>query len=447
MGDGRYYTYNQFFSVIILTFLIIFIVISAMSSYYRNTNNKGSRYITAIFTQVAMVVVLRFIENVIVSMQVAKILRYSQNVFLMMGTITFTYYLKMCVMPIYQQTQNQQNHHAFWSCVVGIFGLTLFIWGAFSRWSLIIQEYTFHNIVYTKMYSFMHSMIVFVLMVNTYKIYQLKKTVQGAYKSRLLACVIFVMLIMPLLIYIIAVATKSVFVDYLEFLILFTFSFVVDFLTVSFIPYAVTPIAFDKIKDMINDYIFVTDVNDYIVYKNENINQQLCFSSVSKVNKAFIKELFIGEVRQKKNKHGEPYLKVVNNQKASYFSYRVADLINQNKIMGQIIIVSDITDLVELVNYLEEKKLKAEVAHHKLIDYSEVVYYLEKEKEINVLLEKITNEQETSMYEIISEIDDLIEKVQDEDFEMTVNRIIHLIERNLSQVREAVTTYREYYEG
>ena len=42
MGDGRYYTFYQFYSVVVLVFIVMFILAVIISSFYKRLNKKES---------------------------------------------------------------------------------------------------------------------------------------------------------------------------------------------------------------------------------------------------------------------------------------------------------------------------------------------------------------------------------------------------------------------
>ncbi len=78
--------------------------------------------------------------------------------------------------------------------------------------------------------------------------------------------------------------------------------------------------------------------------------------------------------------------------------------------------------------------------------YSRSVYSLEKEKEIHTLLNEIAENQEHSMSRIKSEITALMASNNDDLFDEKIQTIIDVAKSDLKSVREAVTTYMQYYE-
>ncbi|MFA9424437.1 MAG: hypothetical protein ACERLG_12730, partial [Sedimentibacter sp.] len=80
MGDGRYYTSEQFFSIIYLTTLIIFMTVSIMLSVYKGSKNKISKQVLMPMIVLFIIVVFSFIEQVVVSQQQAFFIRCCMGV-------------------------------------------------------------------------------------------------------------------------------------------------------------------------------------------------------------------------------------------------------------------------------------------------------------------------------------------------------------------------------
>ncbi|MBN2883021.1 MAG: hypothetical protein JXN10_05800, partial [Clostridia bacterium] len=75
------------------------------------------------------------------------------------------------------------------------------------------------------------------------------------------------------------------------------------------------------------------------------------------------------------------------------------------------------------------------------------VYYLEKEKEINALLEEIVSNQEKNMVEIIEKIDNCKININNDRFSEYLDDVIRQIGNNLEVVRKSVSAYSRHYGG
>jgi hypothetical protein len=132
--------------------------------------------------------------------------------------------------------------------------------------------------------------------------------------------------------------------------------------------------------------------------------------------------------------------------KIIYMGYSKKSIIKNNKLAGYIITFTDITELINMLDELNMKQSETVKANTKLSHYKEIVYDIEKEKEINNLLDEIANNQQKSMLELKCDIDDV--KISlDEDFIQKISKIITNAKHDLQDVRKAVTAYMNYYGG
>lgn len=472
MGDGRYFTFVQFYNMFILCLLVVFILVSTMISYYRNTRKEGSRYLIAIFIQMNIIVVARFIEEVIVSINIAKSLRYTQNILIIISCMTFSAYLVRYVIPIFRQSKinitkkkyqyqsniNDHDHESklkiiikkassYWSIILG---LAIIIYELTTSGNLIIEKYLFNNVIYTRNYEILLSLNILILTTISIKMYTSntkKQTKRFAfYRNKIFSMIIFLMCIIPLCIYLLAVINHSHITSYIEFLFYFMFTIVINLSVLYFAPYNMTPLVFDSIGDILVDYAFISNKDGDILYKNKKADYGF-FKNTDKIDVSDIRTLFSGNIVEKWDKQGKLYIELTNNKEVYYFSYKERVIKNKNKVIGNIITITDITKLINTLNSLERKKEEAEKANKELRDYSKVVYFLEKEKKINDLLEEIANLQEDKMLEIVSRMEKAIIKINDEDFEEYIDNTIDLANDNLNRVRKVVSTYKEYYGG
>ena len=114
------------------------------------------------------------------------------------------------------------------------------------------------------------------------------------------------------------------------------------------------------------------------------------------------------------------------------------------KNIGFIITITNITDLIKLLVNLENKKEESIIANEKLKKYSDVVYHVEKEKRINILLEEVLSLRDIQMQRLSQMIFDTKEKSNEKNFEGSVDVAINLANEILEEVRDTVSKYREY---
>ena len=78
MGDGRYYTYYQFFDVLFSAIVVIYSVFSVVYCYYRKNRESDITNIYISFICILVFAVLRVIESVIPNLAICLKLRNLQ---------------------------------------------------------------------------------------------------------------------------------------------------------------------------------------------------------------------------------------------------------------------------------------------------------------------------------------------------------------------------------
>ncbi|MDY0235247.1 MAG: hypothetical protein RBR71_04435 [Gudongella sp.] len=348
MGDGRYYSSNQFFSIVYLTMLIIFIVVNFMIYLYKG-NNKT---IMASYASFGMAILLRFVEAIAVSTGIIKLSGVLSNTFLVVFVLFHSYLLVKMIRFVDKKT---------------MISLTV-----------------------------LFSLSLSVLLFN--------------FDSRI---IVYVLLAINLII-------------------------VANY----FIPYRVPTSVFGDIKELVLDYVFIVDGNGKIIYKNNNIANSHIFSEIDKIDITEIKTIFTNSTIIRKA-YDKSFIKILDYD--IYFQYNKKEIMDEDEIVGHIITFTDITDLIHMLDNLELKKEQAKDINIELALYKEIVYDTEKEREINSLLHKIADNQQQSMQALKVEIQNMLEKI-DENFDENIIRTIERAKDNLLDVRTAVSEYINYYD-
>lgn len=206
-------------------------------------------------------------------------------------------------------------------------------------------------------------------------------------------------------------------------------------------PFRISSTIFNDVREMVLDYIFITDKQGKVIYKNFKFSEVGIFKILNVVNLNHINELFNQEVVIRKA-YNMVFFKY-NGSVVRYFSYSHKSIEDQGKIVGQIITLTDMTDLVDLLDNLKIKEEETWMIHQALKLQEESVYELEKEKEIHHLLKEIANNQQVVMIQLKQKIDAL--KPCDENMTLSLSDLIDACKDNLEDVRAAVTTYMDYY--
>ncbi len=128
-----------------------------------------------------------------------------------------------------------------------------------------------------------------------------------------------------------------------------------------------------------------------------------------------------------------------------YYQYTVKSILKDSDEVGKIITLTDMTQFVTMLDALKVSQDEAQNVNEKLAGYKDMVYDIEKEKEIGNLLESIAKDQQIAMSNLIEEIRK-IESCMDESFIDEISLIINNAKGNLQDVRNVVTSYMNYYE-
>ncbi len=439
MGDGRYYTIYQFLSVSLLVMLSMILIASMLIGYIRNKNSDNARAVFRLFFVLAVLMTLKVVELVIPGIYIGFIIRCIIAMAIIIMFLEWFIYLNHHVFKIVQGKKS-----LFVRAIFRIAAMMLIFTTVFTNGRLIITQYHFFHTRFSGFYAAL--LIALSVLVSIFIIWILasKKQINKLYKNSVSALSLVMSLFFPLVLYSVMVFYHADYVDFAEILVFTAFGVLFSIIMNKQVPLELTVLAFNRIGDIIQDYIFVTDMTGKVIYRNRQANQSNYFVKDEKITIENIKKLYITEPIIKHNAEGNEYVKLKHKKETRYFSHKYEPLKEQGKTIGQIITIVDITKLMNLLFSLEDQKKKSEEVHAKLKNYSKVVYHVEKEKKINALLEEIVSSRETEMQHLIAGIDALIEN--EGDFKEQVDPIIRFNQKILEDVRKAVSTYRQQLE-
>ena len=439
MGDGRYYTFYQFFSVSLLVMLSVIVIAGMLMGYYRNKNNEKAKAVFRLFLVLAVLMTLKVVELVIPGINKGFLIRCIIALIIIFMFLEGFIYLNHHVFKIIQGKKS-----FFVRTVFRIAAMMLMVAMVFTKGRLIISQYHFFHTRFSGFYAaLLIALSVLVIIFITWVLAS-KKQINIIYKNSVSALGLVMLLLGPLALYSVMVFYHADYVDFAEILVFAASGVLFSIIMNKQAPLGLTVLAFNRIGDIIQDYIFVTDMTGKVIYKNRKANQSDFFVKDEKINIENIKKLYITEPIIKQNAEGNEYAQLKYKMKTVYFSHKYEPLKEKGKTIGQIITIVDITKLMNLLFSLEDQKQKSEEVHAKLKNYSKVVYHVEKEKEINALLEEIVSSRENEMQRLIAGIDALIEN--EGDFKEQVDPVIRFNQKILEDVRKAVSTYRQQME-
>ncbi len=132
------------------------------------------------------------------------------------------------------------------------------------------------------------------------------------------------------------------------------------------------------------------------------------------------------------------------NEAVYYFQYRKKEIISEGEISAYILTFVDTTHLIAMLDEYELKREAVFKSNVRLRRYRDRVYEIEREKEVNNLLQEIAQNQTKSLVALKQNIEKI--DINDENFDNDIDALISRAKSNLSDVRKAVTTYINYYD-
>jgi len=211
-------------------------------------------------------------------------------------------------------------------------------------------------------------------------------------------------------------------------------------------PYGISLSLFTHTKDMILDYVFITDADGNIIFQNNNSETASYFKASKTLNLNNITSMFKHEVEHQQLR-GKDYIKVDGGEKTLYFSYSIKPLTRHSRCVGTIITFTDVSGLMALLEDLDQKNGVQESINEELKEYATIVYHLEKEKEIQQLLTSIAENQEKSMLALKVDILNAIDLEDRQGYLENLEDMILRAKKNLRDVRHSVNTFKAYFGG
>lgn len=351
MGDGRYYSLEQFFSIMVLTSLIIIMTISIMLSLYKVEKYKKTMAVSSAL--LGLSILSSFI-----------------------ATIT---YLPNKILLFY----------ALSTVFLVIYLLLMFVF------------YVYH---FTKSY------------------------------DRPILIIFFALYCLPTILFLLNPELKYFMYP------LFVSNSVV--LSNKFFKYPVSSSVFSDVKKLMLDYVFIIGINGDIIYQSDKISASKVFKKLRTIDIGRIEDIFYKDILIR-NTFGKQFIKIVDTE-LFYFQYHKKEIYDKGKIAGYILTFADITELIAMLDELRNKQMEMARMNAKLIKNKEIVYSIEREKEIENLFDEIVGSQQEAMEELKNNIENLNNR--NENFIPEIEKLIAIAKANLKDVRDVVTTYSCYYE-
>ena len=438
MGDGRYYTPEQFFSILYLTLIIVYMIVNIMLNIYKGSGNKMNKHILIPKTFLFVITVLCFIERVTVIEEKAFGIRMVMSILFILMNISFLHFNLHSILSIFYIKSK-----LVW-IKLSVYTMLMGLGFSFFDITSLISTYSFTQLHYGKMYTILIFINLILFLWVTIDLLKAKEIESVEFNKRIYILFLAFLWVLPLGTYVWMLyfdLYNTLLIEYIMYLI---FAICLNRIAWLVTPYRISGSLFGDVKNLMLDYIFITDLEGNVIYKNKAVLSADFFNHSNKVNILDLASLFNQPI-EIRNTYKKQIVKY-SNEDPVYFSSNKKELIDKGETSGLIITLTDITELILMLEELEEKQKEAQKANANLMHYKEIVYDIEKEKEINTLLNEIAKNQQRSMMALKSEMKHLAVS-SDHIFSEKLSELLLIAKLDLQNVREAVTAYMNYYGG
>lgn len=438
MGDGRYYTVNQFTSVVFLTVIIIVMIITVMLSMYKSSGGRISRRLIALNITFSCVAILDFTEAMIVNESSGYVVRLISSL-LCMGLNVLMISLHLALLKKWIKKPLASVSYVLY----GAFGLLALALLINKSWLLV--SYGFDKVVYGSPYiigMFISHLILGGLWFLT--LWHGRRVVEHKTRNQMACVIILLFWYFPMSLYILRLVALKLQINSTSYVFYLFSAIGLVLLYQVFKPFRLRTTIFSDVRDLIQDYVLIIDDKGAIIYRNNRVSTSEIFRPIKTLRLEALGELFNGAI-QIREAYNKEFIKHLGNE-SRYFSYSHKRIGDATKSEGNIITLTDITSLMDMLDELKKKQVATAKTNKDLFHYKEVVYELEKEKEINNLLDEIAANQQQSMTALKADIQRMSGS-QEQYFIDEVTKLIGSAKKNLQDVRSAVTAYMHYYGG
>lgn len=203
---------------------------------------------------------------------------------------------------------------------------------------------------------------------------------------------------------------------------------------------------FDEVSKNSSKYLFILDKNYSIIFANRSAISSDLFNRIKTIDIDNLTKLFKHEAKEEIDSANNKYIAVKHEKELiKYYSYNILDVKKEKKTLSYVLSIEDISEIMDLSLSLHKKKIRTEYFNQKLEQYSKIVYNIEKEKQVNKLLEKIIENREQQMKDLSKRLVNLLDKIDDTNFENLIEDTIQNTNNILIDVRATVSKFRENY--
>lgn len=437
MGDGRFYTDQQFYTIMYLTILLIFSVVSFMIAYYKGQQTKSIGNLLFSYAFCIFAILLSFYETVLVDVAIAKHVCAVVFILMVQGFLVTDIFL---LRHFSAKSKKEKAGHSITNILIVLQGLYL-VWQSLNGQFGLLRSYSFEAVSYRLTVTIICLVLLLFSMLARWLNYRVTRKKK---QERRIIHIATLFITVPILVITLIATLYPTFLHLMILPSLGILSIGITILAYYIVSYRVSASIFGAVKDMIEDYVLITDAQGLILYKSQRFEASETFADVVSFSLDSMEDCFAVTVTKR-----EAYKKVflhLDHPHEQFLQYAHVDVIKDDRVVGKIVTFTDITSLIVSLDKLESEKKELREVHRQLSTYKEIVYAIEREKEVHHLMTEITKNQYQSTVTLKKEIQGL-SKTMELTFIDDVEVLIKQAKSDLRDVRAAVSQYREYYDG
>jgi hypothetical protein len=199
---------------------------------------------------------------------------------------------------------------------------------------------------------------------------------------------------------------------------------------------SISGIMFKSLYDMLPDAIFILNQEGHIIFRNQSSKHD-DYTVDSIVQLDSLTSVFNHKVSVIRSRADMIEVKVLDD----YFFLQIKPIMEDGMLKAHLISVSKVTELMAMINTLKDKEHEANQLNKKLMHYSQIVYDVEKEMNIQNILNKVMDIEGKRINQLLAMLETL------KDNPHNIGRAIELNKKILEEIRSAVGAYRTYFGG
>lgn len=422
MGDGRYYTTEQFYEILFLMLLLTALVIVITNLFYRNRQKSKGNRIILILSLISGITLVHFLEAVVYSPQAGLFFKWIE-VFCLFGILSMMIF---CF----------SSGHRSWDILATLYFCTFLFSFIYPGGSHLISEYSLNGIQYGRFFGILQ-LAGMILCITAIGFARPKN-------GKLPQIVMFTALILPLVYNTMIILMKGSSSGYVfGFFLSVT---LVYYVMLNRLPSQIMPRNLDKIEKWLNEGIIITNESGNITFTNllEHSWGEI-LEIPKKLNVEKPSEIFKNVESAMQEADGVAV--TVSGLEPKTFFVTKTQLFIKKRRMGYLFVIKETTEMTQLLLELKNKNLEHEKKNQALKDYARVAYKYETEKEINLL----TNEMNDNIGHQMIELSMVCQKAcleveqNSKDAPEAIQATVKLSQKVLNSVRKAVSAYRSLY--